>query len=532
MLTHSGGMEIKMKKVFALFLAVALLCSCGQKVQYVEGMFTDVHDYDAYRNAVEVCIEKGYFEAQGDSFGIFEPVSLSECASLCVKLGGFKSKNDIEFALKNGLVYEEPGDWDKSATRAEVAYMISHALDMEEINTVLDGALADSEDSFAKEEIYHLYRAGIFAGDKEQNTFRPDDLVNRMEMAVVIERSLDKKKRASFNMERLEARVIAFGDTIGHMPVVDSGRTSSGYDFTNLFKNVKPYIDSADIACLNQETIFVKDLFSGYPTFGTPKEYGEAELSAGFDVVTHATNHAYDKRESGILYTTEFWQGKDVVMLGIHESREDAEKIDTITKNGITLALLNYTYSLNGFSLPKDKEYLVDLLDDEDKIREDVRRARQASDGVIVFLHFGNEYQLTPSDYQRKWAQLFADEGVLAIVGAHPHVVEPMEIVEGKNGNLVPVYYSLGNFISNQNDLNCALCAMADFKVVKDRNGVHIEAAKIVPVITHMEKNNYTAYLLDDYTDELARRHKFSQTHRGKFSIEYMRKLFDDITGS
>lgn len=517
-----------MKKVLTVILAALLLAGCGGQ-RYVTGMYSDVRDYDAYESAVKLCVEKGYLSCEGDVFGAYEPLSLAECASAAVKLSGKETKNAISYAVENGIAMEDYADWDYPASREQAAYMISHAAETEEINSVLDGAIADVGESEAKEEIYHLYRAGIFAGDKEKNTFRPKENIVRAEMAIIIERVLDKSKRAVFSMDRLEASLIAFGDTIGHMPVVRSGQRGGGYNFDALFENVEKYVKESDIACINQETIFTDGNFTGYPAFGTPKEFGIAEYNAGFDVVTQATNHAFDKGERGILYTAKFWQDYPVKLLGIHESEADAEKIEVIEKNGIRLALLNYTYGLNGFRLPEGKEYLVDILDDKEKIASEVRRAREMSDGVIVFLHFGTEYRTTPSEEQREWARLFADEGVLAIIGTHPHVAEPLEIVEGKGGNLVPVYYSLGNFISSQNDLQCALCAMASFKIVKDEKGCHIEAAKIVPVITHMENNYYTAYLLDDYPKEMEARHKFKAKYPGKFSAEYMRELFDGI---
>lgn len=518
-----------MKKIFILFLAVIIVLSgCGE--EYETGMFSDVRDFDFYESAVKLCIENGYFDCEGDYFGAYDPVSLSECAYIAARLDGKNTDNAISYVLKKGIAEEEYPDWDLPATRAQAAYMISHAVDAEEINTVIEGAISDISDCSSKDEIYHLYRAGIFSGDKETNTFRPDEVIVRAEMAVVIERALDSEKRISFSMDRLEASLIAFGDTIGHMPVVNSCKSASGYDFSGLFKNVRSYIDEADIACVNQETIFIDTDFSGYPAFGSPCEIGEAEYEAGFDVVTHATNHAFDRGEKGVIYTTSFWKDKDIAMLGIHESEEDAEEITVIERNGIRIALLNYTYGLNGYRLPDGKKYLVDILD-EDKVRSDMEKAKALSDGVIAFLHFGTEYRNTPTDEQKTWAQLFADEGAVAVIGAHPHVVEPMETIKGKNGNEMPVYYSLGNFISSQNDLQCALCAMAQFTIVKDEKGVRAENAQILPVITHMEKGGYTAYLLSDYPEEMERRHRFNQTYPGKFSKEYFEGLFESITG-
>lgn len=516
-------------RFLCVIFAILFISGCSAKSRKAS-VFTDVRQDDAYESAVNFCIENGFLERDGDFFGAYEPVTLSECASIAVRLGGTETEDAVRFALESNIAEEDYEDWDEGATRAEAAYMISHATNLNEINTVFEGAIGDVSGVSEKDEIYHLYRAGIFAGDKDKNTFRPDEVIVRSEMAIIIERVLDESKRAVFSMGQAEVSVIAFGDTIGHMPVLESGKTSDGYNFDKLFANVKKYIDEADIACVNQETIFTDSNFSGYPTFGSPKEIGIAEYNAGFDVITHATNHAYDRGESGIMYTTNFWKDYPVNMLGVHESEEDAEKIETIERNGITLALLNYTYGLNGFSLPQSKSYLVDVLGDKAKLSSDMERAKSISDGVIVFLHFGEEYRTSPVQSQKDWAQFFADEGALAIVGEHPHVVEPMEIITGKDGNNVPVYYSLGNFISSQNDFNCTLCAMASFKIVKDSTGTHTEAAEILPVVTHMEKGNYTAYLLDDYPKEAESRHRFNQKYPGKFSKEALQTLFDSIT--
>ena len=148
----------------------------------------------------------------------------------------------------------------------------------------------------------------------------------------------------------------------------------------------------------------------------------------------------------------------------------------------------------------------------------------------MVFAHWGNEYQNTEADSQKRWAQLFADEGATVIVGHHPHVVQPLKKVLSSDGREVWVYYSLGNFISNQGDYQNALCAMADFKIVKDANGVRCESAVIEPVITHMEKDYYSAYLLKDYSEDKAKRHKSRAKYGNRFSVEAYAEIFDDIT--
>jgi len=522
-----------MKKILCVLAALCLMitgCSHEANVVYTQGMFTDVRDFDFYVDAVKLCVENDYMDYEGDTFGVYDTMSLFECADTVLRISGTRTDNVIETAIKMRCVPKNYDDWDRAATRAEAAYMLSHAITTAEINEVADGAISDVADCPEIDEIYHLYRSGIFSGDKKSNTFRPNENIVRAEMAIAVERMTDETKRVHFSMEETEASVVAFGDVIGHTPVLDSAKTESGYDFTPLFANVKKYIDEADIACINQETIFTDGNYTGYPAFSSPQEIGEAEAEAGFDVVTQATNHAYDKGESAILYTAKFWsQYTDIKMLGIHETEADSSKIEIIEKNGIKIALLNYTYSLNGFTLPEGKDYLVDLLSDKEAIRSDMQQAKKDSDAIIVFLHFGEEYQTKENDEQAEWAQFFADEGATVIVGAHPHVVEPLRVVTASDGRQVPVYYSLGNFVSSQNDLKCTLGAMAKFTLLKTSDGVSVTGAEILPLVTHQERGNYTAYLLDDYTEELASKHRFSTEYPRRFSIENLQEMFDNI---
>lgn len=499
------------------------------KVEYQAGMYTDVRDWDFYTEAVEYCVNEGYMAPEGGSFGVDDAVTLSECADVLAKITGKGENDPIKYIVKNNIAPYDFGEWDTPATRENIAYMLSEAIEHEYINSVVDGAIVDAGESFAKDEIYALYKMGVFSGDKTASTFRPKDYMTRSELAIVIDRVCNSEKRVHFDKSRLEVSMIAFGDSIGHSPVLKAAQVNGGYDFTECFENVKQYIDAADIACINQETVFVESNFTGYPSFGTPKEMGIAEVNAGFDVITHATNHAFDRGVGGVMYTTEFWENyPEVEMLGIHEDENDANEISIIEKNGIKIAFLNYTYSLNGYRLPNGKEYMVDLLDEE-KIKSDMAKAKSMSDAIVVFPHWGNEYQNYPAESQKKWAQLFADCGATVIVGHHPHVVQPLDNITAEDGRVVPVYYSLGNSISNQNDYQNALCAMADFKIVKDENGVRCESALIEPVMTHMETGCYSIYLLKDYTEEMAKRHKHRGRYGQRFSVEAYGEVFESI---
>lgn len=322
--------------------------------------------------------------------------------------------------------------------------------------------------------------------------------------------------------------LIAVGDNLIHGSVYKNGLKNNKYNFDSFFINIEDELKWADIKVINQETILVKDEknYSGYPTFGSPYEIGEAIVKADFNVVLHATNHTYDKGLKGLKETFAFWeQYKDeVTVLGIHQNEQDYNTIDVIEVNGIKIALLNYTYGLNGFKLPKDKQYLVDTLYNKDKVISDISKAEELGDMTIVFTHWGNEYEYNESRYQSDYAKLMAEAGADLIIGTHPHVLQPLKYIETKDERLVPVYYSLGNFISNQDKKPRMLGGMAKV-TIKDINGNITLDCSLDPVITHSENNKpYTAYMLEDYTEELAKKHK------RKLTLDYLYKLYDEIT--
>ena len=321
-------------------------------------------------------------------------------------------------------------------------------------------------------------------------------------------------------------RIKAVGDNLIHSPIYKRCATDNGYDFTCLYENIAPYLKDADIAAINQETIFVSDAaaFSGYPEFGTPPEVGDYAAAAGFNVVTHATNHVLDKHVDAIENTLDFWKKyPHVSVLGIHESQEDADRITVFGKQNFKIAMLNYTYGLNGHVLPKDYGYMVDVYD-EDKVRKDLACAEKEADFTVVFIHFGTEYTHKPTKEQLDNAEFLCENGADLIIGAHPHVIQGVDEIKTENGNSAVVFYSLGNFISNQDSISKILCGMADVTLTKKNGKVSVDSYKMLPLVTHAGEK-YTAYMLSDYTDELAAAHR---RVRG-LTVEKLQTLFDEV---
>ena len=176
-----------------------------------------------------------------------------------------------------------------------------------------------------------------------------------------------------------KVRLTAVGDIIAHETILNLADTGNGYDFTSLFALLKNDISSMDLAIANVETPLGGGPYTGYPNFNTPDEMGLAVIDAGFDVALQASNHSMDAGTDGILHSIRFWKqhADEILMVGMHESQEEADDIPIITVNGISFAVLNYTYGLNGYELPYDEDYLITLMNDStwDYIKEQVQRA-------------------------------------------------------------------------------------------------------------------------------------------------------------
>lgn len=326
--------------------------------------------------------------------------------------------------------------------------------------------------------------------------------------------------------------IVAVGDNLIHNTLIAAGEQSDGsLNYDSFYKDIKKYIEPADIAIINQETILGGDSFeySGYPAFNSPWEIGDAAIKAGFDVFTCATNHSMDMGTAGVEKELEYFNShKEVVHIGTNASETAYNQITYYKKNNITFALLNYTSSLNGISLPSDKEWLVNMMDKE-KITKDVTEARKNADVVMVFPHWGTENSHEISAYQEEYTKLFSDLGVDIVIGCHPHVLQPVKWVENEEtGKKMLVYYSLGNFISHQLNLNQLCGGMAEITVEKNNGKIKISSAKLAPVVCHYmvagDKMAFTVYKLSDYTDALAK----TQVQKGA-TVDYFTDLSEKV---
>ena len=247
-------------------------------------------------------------------------------------------------------------------------------------------------------------------------------------------------------------RLVFAGDIMTHGPQIKAADQGRGnYDFTPSFELVRPMIERADLALANLETTFGGTPYRGYPMFSSPSSLGSALKEAGFDVLTTANNHSCDRGHYGVVNTIDVLDSLGIRTTGSYRTNaERSQRTPLIVDiRGVKIAVLAYTYGTNGLPIPQPA--LVDTIDLE-QISDDLRRADSlGADYKIVQIHWGNEYEKHPNKRQRELAIALARQGVGAVIGSHPHVVQDSEWIEEEGAKMKTfVIYSLGNFISNQ----------------------------------------------------------------------------------
>lgn len=338
-------------------------------------------------------------------------------------------------------------------------------------------------------------------------------------------------------LEPIDVTFNTVGDNLIHGAIYSGNMyVNNNYDYTPIYEYIKPVIQEADISYLNQETILGgREIgLESYPVFNSPYEIGDAVVDAGFDWINHATNHSLDMGELGIQNALNYWDTKnDITVTGIARNQEEADQLKIIERNGLKFGLLSYTYGTNGIMVPEGKDYLVNYIDKE-KIESDVNRLKNEVDSILISMHWGTEYSFLTDEVQENLAQFIADLGVDVIVGSHPHVIQRMDMLKGKNGNDTLVIYSLGNFLSAQDVNYRMLGGMAHFTLQYNPNDKTktIKNVKYTPIVNHFDANftNFRIYQLKDYTFELSSSHGLS--FEQEISYDYFKNLVDDVMGT
>lgn len=280
------------------------------------------------------------------------------------------------------------------------------------------------------------------------------------------------------------------GDIMGHDEQITGARNpeTGSYDYEPTFRFVRPFIEQADIAIANLEVALAGQPYKGYPQFSSPDDLALAIRDAGFDIMLQANNHALDRGQAGFKRTLLVLDSLQLIHTGTFSdpaSRELQYPL-ILEKNAIRIALLNYTYGTNGITIPKP--FIINRIDTFG-IRRDLEKARQARpDFIIVTMHWGEEYQRVENPVQQKLASFILRHGAHAIIGSHPHVVQPIRYYPGADStqqNLV--VYSLGNFVSNQRARYKDGGIMVKINLMKTSGETRVEHSSYLPTWVYRE---------------------------------------------
>ena len=286
----------------------------------------------------------------------------------------------------------------------------------------------------------------------------------------VPEEKKEDKKLIDRERKKNKISMIMTGDALIHASIYQDAYKNGKYDFRHMFTLIKPIVSKYTLAYYNQETILggTEIGLSTYPSFNSPYELGDAFIDAGFNIVSLANNHTLDRGKTAIENSRKYWNSKDVMVNGSATSMEERNNIDIREVNGIKYTMLSYTNDTNG--IPRREEYHVNIYD-KDIVKKDIESVRDKVDVLMIAMHWGEEYTHEPVYSQKEQAKYLASLGVDIIIGAHPHVVEPIEYIDD-----TLVIYSLGNFISAQMNVNqlTGLMVSLSMRKINHRGNSHI----------------------------------------------------------
>ena len=293
------------------------------------------------------------------------------------------------------------------------------------------------------------------------------------------------------------------GDIMGHDEQISGAweEETKSYNYEPVFRYVRPFIEQADIAIGNLEVTLAGAPYSGYPQFSSPDELARASSEAGFDVMIQANNHALDRGKKGYERTLSTLDTVGLIHTGTFRDSDDQDRNYPLIleKNDIRIALLNYTYGTNGIVIPPP--FIINRIDTH-QISIDLQKARLAMpDFVIVTIHWGDEYQRIENAQQRELASFLFRQGTDAIIGSHPHVVQPVRKVysdPSDSSKYNVAVYSLGNFVSNQRAQYKDGGIMFFMKLRKTKSGTVLAEYNYLPCWVWRAElsNQYTFHIL------------------------------------
>lgn len=338
------------------------------------------------------------------------------------------------------------------------------------------------------------------------------------------------------------AKISAVGDILCQMDMIDDAKTSDGYDFSHMFTEISKFVKNSDIAIGTLETNFVDGKYSGVGKYNSPIEFLKAVKDSGIGLVSLAHNHVLDYGTQGLETTISKIKEQNIEITGIKENLErtneqDENALDEEKQenpdftgnikeiNGIKVAFLGYTYGLSNENEVNEEEKKKANIYSEELAKKDIEYAKQSSNYIIAIMHWGDVNSSEISEYQRNITLFLVENGVDMILGAHPSVVEPMEMIQTEEGKNVLVAYSLGNYMSTlkYDDANVELILNIQISKSSDSDKAVLQKVDYKPI-----------YVLDNGTKaenrfELTDMKKLAQDYANGDTSRISRKTYESI---
>lgn len=353
------------------------------------------------------------------------------------------------------------------------------------------------------------------------------------------------------------ASIGAVGDIMITSGMITAAVTETGYDFSSVFAPMQPLFSNVDVMCANLETVlggqdagYTKGTGTGIQTFSAPDELVQNLKDVGFSVLTTANNHCMDREKEGAFRTIEVLRAHGLTQTGTYLSYED-RKPCIVECNGIKIGIIATTAMINNradYISTEEERTLVCKLFNGDKnitaeLQTDIKNLRDGgAEFIIVFAHWGEEYVDAPSKEIKKYAEDLLTLGADAILGSHPHVVQPFEYVSVQRGDgeyTGLVAYSLGNFLANESD-TATYGMFVKLTLKKDYQGdvTLYDAAYLPTCIFRSETNAYeihpvlasrtTSTLFLDEIEKIDKQMQLAQKHLDKICGNEVVAIMED----
>ena len=348
-----------------------------------------------------------------------------------------------------------------------------------------------------------------------------------------------------------EVKITLVGDLLFEQPFYNA--VDKGYDKNIYFNRVKSYFQNDDLSIGNMEVVIGNDKIKPSGTgfnFCAPEYIGDLVNTLDFQVLSTANNHAYDRNFDGIKSSIDYFKNKtNIKTVGTNYDGIDEDLI--IERNGIKFGIMAYTYGTNQKPSTEYRKYInyfrnIDTKtvtnEDKEKLKNKINNLKEKADVLIAIMHWGIEFQYTTTKEQRDMAKFLNEEGIDIILGSHSHCIEPIEELVSSTNHKTLVYYSMGNFVSADDDISRTpkgqetfdnayqVGLLSTLKVTKDKDSIEISDIKTTPIVNYFDKkmNNFELIPFSDYTEEYEKNHyRYSYGLTNKFITNMYESVID-----